>query len=326
MNPSRPLQLHPCAAAAEGEHADQRQAKGWHEPQPTGKTQRPGGESQPDARQRQSASAPPRFLSRQRRAHHVEERIGIRRRGRHTNILPASKPEDERREKHQQARNPEGDARAVAAQENGHQERGEKRSEIDAPVERVEHDLRALLVRLIELIADERCNQRLDAAGSDCDEEESGVEPRAIVVERREQCVPGAIDQRQPQDRRILAKEPIRDPAADQRKEINADHEGMKDILGNSRALRFGRVQQQRTDEKRRQDVAHSVEAETFARFVRDDVRNLPRHAVRRGGRRRERCCGGGRTHDRLSARASASAITPAPCGSGSRRTGFCAR
>ena len=42
--------------------------------------------------------------------------------------------------------------------------RGEERTEIDDPIERIEHDLGAVLVRLVKLVADKRCYTRLDPA------------------------------------------------------------------------------------------------------------------------------------------------------------------
>ncbi len=103
-----------------------------------------------------------------------------------------------------------------------------------------------MLVGLIELIADERNDERLDAAGAERDEEETRVEAGAVVIERGEARVPHAVDERQPQDRAVLAEQPIGDPAAEKREEVHADHEGMEHVLGHSGTLGFRRVQQQR--------------------------------------------------------------------------------
>ncbi len=66
---------------------------------------------------------------------------------------------------------PNATARPETAQKDRHQQRREERAEVDDPVERVEDDLRAMLVRLVELVADERRDARLDAAGAERDQE-----------------------------------------------------------------------------------------------------------------------------------------------------------
>ena len=43
-----------------------------------------------------------------------------------------------------------------------------------------------MLVGLVELVTDERNDERLDAARAQRDQEQPGVEPRAVVVECRE--------------------------------------------------------------------------------------------------------------------------------------------
>ena len=195
--------------------------------------------------------------------------------GRNVHVLLASRPEDDGGDEHQDSGNTEGDCRPVLAQEDGHEQRGEERPEIDGPVERIEHDLRDVFVRLVELIADERHDEWFDAARTERDQEQPGVEAGAVVVERGEARVPHAVDERQPQDRAVLAEDPIGDPATEEREEVHADHEGVKDILGDPGTLGFRCVQQQRGDQERRQDVAHPVEAEALARLVADDVRDL---------------------------------------------------
>jgi hypothetical protein len=76
--------------------------------------------------------------------------------------------EHDRRDEHG-AGDAERDRGAVVPEEQRHQQRREERAEVDAPVEGVEHDLRAVLVGLIELIADERRDQWFDATGSERD-------------------------------------------------------------------------------------------------------------------------------------------------------------
>ena len=211
----------------------------------------------------------------ERGAGDVEERVRIRRRRRHHHVLLAAEPEDHRRDEHERAGNAEGDARAVAAQENRHEERGEERAEIDDPVEGIEHHLRAMLVRLVELVADERRDARLDAARAERNQREAGVEAGAVIFENREARVPGAVDEAEPEDRVVFAEEPIGQPAAEQREKVNADDEGVEDILRRAGAIAFRQIREQRRDEEHRQDVPHPVEAEALATFVADDVADL---------------------------------------------------
>jgi hypothetical protein len=150
----------------------------------------------------------------------------------HPHVLPAPDPEDHRSDEHEDARNAEGHRRAVLAQENRHQQRGEERAEVDRPVEGVEDDLGEVLVGLGELVADEGDDERLDAAGPERDEEQPEVEAAAVVVERRQTGVAGAVDEREPHDRRVLAEETVRQPAAEQREEVDADDEAVEDVLG----------------------------------------------------------------------------------------------
>ena len=136
---------------------------------------------------------------------------------------------------------PNATSRAEIPQENRHEQRGEERAEIDDPVERVEHHLRAVLVRLVELIAHERRDARLDAARAERDQREAGVEARPVRLEEREASVPGAINQAQPEDGVVFAEEPVGQPAAEQREKVNADDEGVEDVLRRTCALASGR-------------------------------------------------------------------------------------
>jgi hypothetical protein len=96
-----------------------------------------------------------------------------------------------------------------------------------------------VFVGLVELIADERHDEWFDATRTQRNQEQPGVEARAVVVKRREARVSPAVDQRQPQDRAVLAEDPVGDPAAEQREEIHTDHEGVEDVLGDPGALGF---------------------------------------------------------------------------------------
>jgi hypothetical protein len=53
------------------------------------------------------------------------------------------------------------------------------------------------------------------------------------------------IEEREPENGPVLPEEAIGDPATDQGKEVNADDEGVKDLLGQPGALSFRRVEQQ---------------------------------------------------------------------------------
>lgn len=141
-----------------------------------------------------------------------------------------------------------------------------------------------MLVRLVELIADERRDERLDAAGAERDQEQTRVEPRAVVVEGRETGVTCAVDERQPQHGVVLAEEAVRDPATEQGTEVHADDEGVEHLLGQSGALGLGGVEQQARDQKGREDVAHPIDAEALAALVRNDERDLPRQPGARDG------------------------------------------
>ena len=157
-------------------------------------------------------------------------RIGRRRR--HHHVLLAAEPKNHGRDEHEHAGNAEGDRGPELAQEDRHQERGEERAEVDDPVERVEHHLGAMLVRLVELVADERRHTRLDSARAERDQAESDVKADAIRDEQREAGLPDAVDQAEPEDGVVLPEEAIGEPAAEQREEVNADDEGVENVLG----------------------------------------------------------------------------------------------
>jgi hypothetical protein len=85
-----------------------------------------------------------------------------------------------------------------------------------------------MLVGLIELIAYEGGDARFDAARAERDQAEAGIEARPVRLEEREAQVAGAIDQAEPEDGVVFAWEAIGEPAAEQRKKVNADDEGVK--------------------------------------------------------------------------------------------------
>ena len=49
------------------------------------------------------------------------------------------------------------------AEKDRHQKRGKERAEVDDPVKGVEHHLRAMFVRLVELVADKRGHTWFDS-------------------------------------------------------------------------------------------------------------------------------------------------------------------
>ncbi|MNM86060.1 hypothetical protein D3C81_982030 [compost metagenome] len=146
-----------------------------------------------------------------------------------------------------------------------------------------------MLVGLVELVADKRRHQRLDAAGAKSDQPQAGEEAHAAVLEHRQERVAQAVDQAEGQDGVVLAEEAVGDPAAQQREEVHADHEGVHQVLGRQRALtRIQDVLQQcGGDQELHQDVAHPVETEPLTALVADDVGNLPGHLAGRDGT----CC-----------------------------------
>ena len=95
-----------------------------------------------------------------------------------------------------------------------------------------------MLVGLVELVADERGDAWFDPARAERDQREAGVEARPVRFEEREASVARAINQAEPEDGVVFAEEAIGQPAAEQREKVNADDEGVKDILRRARAIR----------------------------------------------------------------------------------------
>ncbi len=50
-----------------------------------------------------------------------------------------------------------------------------------------------------------------------------------------------AVNEAQPEDRVVFAKETVGQPAAEQREKVNADDEGVEDVLRRARAIASGR-------------------------------------------------------------------------------------
>ena len=208
----------------------------------------------------------------------------------HVDVLLAAQPEHHRGDEHQHAGHAEGDGRTIVAQQQRREQRGEERTEVDDPVERVEDQLGLVLVGLVELVAAEADHQRFDAARSQRDQEQAGEESGPVALEHRQAGMAGAVDQREPQHGVVLAEVAVRQPAAQQREEVHADDEAVEDVLRRALALRArGQVgQQHRADQERDEDVPHAVEAEALAGFVADDEGDLARHPAGVGG---NGCC-----------------------------------
>src|SRR5438067_12782278 len=103
-----------------------------------------------------------------------------------------------------------------------------------------------MLVRLVELIAHERRHAWLDPARSERDQRQPDVKPEPVSDEQCEAGLPKTINQAEPEDRVVFAKEPVRDPSAEQRKKINADDERVEDLLSRAPPLRFAQIHDQR--------------------------------------------------------------------------------
>src|SRR5688572_27946072 len=113
----------------------------------------------------------------------------IRRRGRHENITLASEPQNQRRDQHERARNAKSHRSAELPQKYRHEQRGKERTEVDYPVERIENDLRPMLVRLVKLIADKRGDARFDAARPKRDQTARGKDaPNSRPGSTRRSC------------------------------------------------------------------------------------------------------------------------------------------
>src|SRR4051794_15407235 len=115
----------------------------------------------------------------------------------HHDVFPAAQPKNHGGDEHEQARNAEGDSRPELSQKNWHQERREERTKVDDPIKGIEDDLRAVLVSLIELIADKCRDTRFDSTRPKRDQPESDVKSGAIVHEHRETRLTDAVDQAQ---------------------------------------------------------------------------------------------------------------------------------
>src|SRR5690606_2223147 len=177
----------------------------------------------------------------------------------------------------------EGHARAPRLEAQGDEKRGEEGAEVDDPVEGVVDPLRQVLVGLVELVAHEGGDAGLDAAGSEGDEEEAGVEAGAVRLEEGQAGVAGAVDQTQVEDGPVLAQPLVGEPSAEEGKEVHPHHEEVEDLLRLGFANgELSPVEQEIADEDLGEDVSHPVEAEALAGLVADDEGDLPGEAPSR--------------------------------------------
>jgi hypothetical protein len=99
------------------------------------------------------------------------------------------------------------------------------------PIESVEHHLRAMFIRLIELVADKRGHTRFDPTRTERDQPEADIKTHAVRNKHRQARLTRAIDQAQPEDGVVFAEKTVGQPAAQQREKVNADDECVKNLL-----------------------------------------------------------------------------------------------
>ena len=149
---------------------------------------------------------------------------------------------------------------------------------------------------MAELVAHVGRHAGLDAAGADGDEGQAGQQPaprgergrqqRLRQVHQRQAEMPEAVDDRQKQDREVLAEEGVGHDAADDWKEIGAGHEEVHPLprLGLGHEVGAARRGMEELCHEHDEDRLHSVERKPFRRLVADDVGNPRRHTAG-GGR-----------------------------------------
>src|SRR5262245_12957550 len=123
----------------------------------------------------------------------------VRRRGRNHHVLFAAKPQDCCGDEHERTRNTERDRRAEMPQEDWHQTRCEERTEVDDPIKRRDALLGAVLVSLVELVADKCSDTRFDSARAERDQAEPDVKTGAVRDKHRQVRLTYAVNQAQPQ-------------------------------------------------------------------------------------------------------------------------------
>ena len=204
-----------------------------------------------------------------------------------------SQPEHEGRDRHENAGHAERPARPRPGQQPRRQEGREEGAEVDREVEPAEDALQQVAVRLAELISDVGRHARLDAAGAQRDEQEPGEEPAARLergleerprgVHEGEAEVPRTVDERQQDDREILAEKRVGDDAADHGDKVGSGHEEVHPLpgLGFRHVVRSARRRVEVLGHEDDEDRLHAVEREAFGGLVADDERDAGRHPCR---------------------------------------------
>jgi hypothetical protein len=121
--------------------------------------------------------------------------MGIRRRGRNHHVFFASGPQDCGRNKHQNAGNTECNRWTKMTQKDRHQKRREERAEVNDPIKRLEHHFGAVLVSLVELIADKCGDTRFDPARAKRNQPETDIKTGAVRDKHRQARLACAVNQ-----------------------------------------------------------------------------------------------------------------------------------
>src|SRR5262249_48060406 len=143
----------------------------------------------------------------------------------------------------------------------------------------------AVLVSLVELVADKCSDTRFDSARPERDQAKPDVKAGAVGDKHRQARLAHAVNQAQPQNRVVLAKKPVGQPTAQQWEKVDADHKRVKDVLRAASAFGFRQIKKQGRDEKNGQNVPHPVKTEALASLVSDDEANLFRNRRLRSAR-----------------------------------------
>ena len=91
--------------------------------------------------------------------------------------------------------NAERDRGPEMPQKNRHQQRREERAKVDDPVKRLEHHLGAVLVSLVELVADKCGDTRFDSARAKRDQSKTDVKTGAVCDKHRQARLACAVNQ-----------------------------------------------------------------------------------------------------------------------------------
>ena len=148
-----------------------------------------------------------------------------------------------------------------------------------------------------ELVPHVGRDARLDSAGSEGNENEPGedrrlgqaeIPGRASASPERQRRLPGAIDERNPEDNLVLPEQPVGEDRSDHREQVDAGIEEMRDLrrvdLGLGERIRrdgrFGGKPDEKRGEVDIQDLPHPIETEALGALVADNVRDAGGEAV----------------------------------------------